>query len=218
MSIIVECNCGEVSVHFATTKPLFRLVCCCADCNAILQWAASKRGHCFYPAHQGIDKLYLENSLRVVKGEENLRWVKITSDTVCLRSVTTCCYSSLFVENLSILGAKIVCIDIDFCKVRGNDYCGVTAQIFERDVPANRTKAVCDGFEGPRFDAGPENTPSWPNVIPTLVRAQTKDIVVPEGFGSIRDVIETSVRERGFIYLDGYNERATVPIDLSGSD
>ena len=114
---VVKCKCGKVEVHLSTTKPLFRLMCCCNDCNAILQWAAWKRQEPFYPAFQGIDKIYMENSLRVLKGENLLRWVKLTKESVCLRSITTCCYSSLFVENLSILGPKIACIDVDFCDV-----------------------------------------------------------------------------------------------------
>ena len=59
--------------------------------------------------------------------ETNLRCVKITPNTVCLRGVATCCYASLFVENLSILGAKIVCVDVDYCEVTGTDVCDVTA-------------------------------------------------------------------------------------------
>jgi hypothetical protein len=145
---IITCDCGELEVHFATTKPLLRLVCCCNDCNAVLHWAAWKSGRTFYPASQGIDKIYLENSLKIVQGEERLRWVKITPETLCLRGVTTCCYSSLFVENLSILGPKIVCVDVDFCKVKGAEICEVTAQIFEKDVPVNRKNAVCAGFNG----------------------------------------------------------------------
>ena len=215
---IITCNCGNVEVHFATTRPLFRLICCCDDCNAILHWAAWKSGSAFYPAHQGIDKIYLQNSLKVVKGEDHLRWVKITPDTVCLRGIATCCYSSLFVENLSILGPKIVCVDVDFCKVTGTDPCDVTAQIFEKDVPNNRKTAVCAGFKGPRFEAGPEETTMWPAVVPTIAKAQHDELVVPDGFRSIRDIIETSVASYGWIHLEGYNTLGTPPIDLAGNN
>jgi hypothetical protein len=103
-----------------------------------------------------------------VRAEEHLRWVEITPETLCLRGVATCCYSSLFVENLSILGPKMVCIDVDFCKFEGAEPCAVTAQIFEKDVPINRKHAVCDGFNGARFAGGPEDTPAWPDVVPTM--------------------------------------------------
>ena len=215
---VISCNCGELEVHFATTKPLFRLICCCSDCNAILHWAAWKSGRTFYPAFQGIDKIYLANSLKIVKGEENLRWVKITPDTMCLRGVATCCYSSLFVENLSILGPKIVCVDVDYCKVKGAEACEVTAQIFEKDVPGNRKKAVCDGFKGARFEEGPEETPMWPSVIPTIVEAQSSEFIVPDGFGSIRDIIEKSVKSNSWIHLEDYNGNDDPPIVLAGSD
>ena len=46
---VITCNCGELEAHFATTKPLFRLICCCNDCNAILHWAAWKNGTTGYP-------------------------------------------------------------------------------------------------------------------------------------------------------------------------
>jgi|TARA_Y100000031_G_scaffold25593_1_gene27573 hypothetical protein len=215
---IITCNCGKLEVHFATTKPLFRLICCCNDCNAILHWAAWKNGRTFYPAFQGIDKIYLENSLKVAKGEENLRWVKITPNSVCLRGVATCCYASLFVENLSILGPKIVCVDVDYCKVRGAEACEVTAQIFEKDVPSNRKNAVCEGFKGPRFEEGPEETPMWPSVIPTIVNAQSNELIVPDGFGSIRDIIEKSVKSYGWIELEDYNDNGDPPIVLAGSN
>ena len=214
---IITCNCGKLEVHFATTKPLFRLICCCDDCNAILHWAAWKSGRTFYPACQGIDKIYLQNSLKIVKGEDNLRWVKITPDTACLRGIATCCYASLIVENLSILGPKIVCVDVDFCKVTGIDACDVTAQIFEKDVPHNRKNAICAGFKGPRFEAGPEETAMWPSVIPTIVKAQTDELIVPDGFGSIRDIIEKSVKLHGWIHLQSYNDHGAPPIDLEGS-
>ena len=215
---VVTCHCGEIEVHFATSKPLFRLICCCDDCNAILHWAAWKGGRAVYPAHQGVDKIYLQNSLKVVQGETNLRWVKMTPNTVCLRGVATCCYASLFVENLSILGPKIVCVDVDYCKVTGTDVCDVTAQIFEKDVPSNRKNAVCEGFQGPRFEAGPEETVRWPSVIPTILKAQTDELVVPDGFGSIRDTIEKSVKSYGWIHLEGYNAPGNPPIDLAGSN
>ena len=215
---IITCDCGELEVHFATTKPLLRLVCCCNDCNAVLHWAAWKSGRTFYPASQGIDKIYLENSLKIVQGEERLRWVKITPETLCLRGVTTCCYSSLFVENLSILGPKIVCVDVDFCKVKGAGTCEVTAQIFEKDVPVNRKNAVCAGFNGARFEEGPEDTPRWPDVVPTINRAQANECILPEGFGSIRDVIEKSVNKHGWIDLEGYNDSGAPPIVLAGSN
>ena len=214
---IITCDCGELEVHFATTKPLFRLICCCNDCNAVLHWAAWKSGHAFYPASQGIDKIYLQNSLKIVKGEENLRWVKITPGTLCLRGVATCCYSSLFVENLSILGPKIVCVDVDFCKVKGAETSEVTAQIFEKDIPGNRKMAVCDGFSGPRFEEGPEDTPMWPDVIPTITKAQSNEFIIPDGFGSIRDIIEKSVNKHGWIHLEGYNDNGSPPIILTGS-
>jgi|TARA_B110000263_G_scaffold45112_1_gene37094 hypothetical protein len=214
---IITCDCGELEVHFATTKPLFRLICCCNDCNAVLHWAAWKSGHAFYPASQGIDKIYLQNSLKIVKGEENLRWVKITPGTLCLRGVATCCYSSLFVENLSILGPKIVCVDVDFCKVKGAETSEVTAQIFEKDIPGNRKRAVCDGFSGPRFEEGPEDTPMWPDVIPTITKAQSNEFIIPDGFGSIRDIIEKSVNKHGWIHLEGYNDNGSPPIILTGS-
>ena len=73
----ITCDCGELEVQFATTKPLFRLICCCNDYNAVPHWAAWKGGHTFYPAAQGIDKIYLENSLKVARGEEHLRWVNL---------------------------------------------------------------------------------------------------------------------------------------------
>jgi hypothetical protein len=212
---VIACNCGETEVHFSTTKPLFRLICCCNDCNAILHWASWKNGTTFYPAFQGIDKIYMENSLKFVKGEENLRWVKITEASVCLRGVTTCCYSSLFVENLSILGPKIVCIDVDFCKVQGVEACDVTAQIFEKDIPSNRKTAVCEGFKGPRFEEGPEDTSMWPSVIPTILEAQSKEIITPDGFGALRDSIEKSVKSYGWINLKGYNENGDPPIVLA---
>ena len=214
---IITCDCGELEVHFATTKPLFRLICCCNDCNAVLHWAAWKSGHAFYPASQGIDKIYLQNSLKIVKGEENLRWVKITPGTLCLRGVATCCYSSLFIENLSILGPKIVCVDVDFCKVKGAETSEVTAQIFEKDIPGNRKRAVCDGFSGPRFEEGPEDTPMWPDVIPTITKAQSNEFIIPDGFGSIRDIIEKSVNKHGWIHLEGYNDNGSPPIILTGS-
>ena len=214
---IITCDCGELEVHFATTKPLFRLICCCNDCNAVLHWAAWKSGHAFYPASQGIDKIYLQNSLKIVKGEENLRWVKITPGTLCLRGVATCCYSSLFVENLSILGPKIVCVDVDFCKVKGAETSEVTAQIFEKDIPGNRKRAVCDGFSGPRFEEGPEDTPMWPDVIPTITKAQSNEFIIPDGFGSIRDIIEKSVNKHDWIHLEGYNDNGSPPIILTGS-
>jgi hypothetical protein len=214
---IITCDCGELEVHFATTKPLFRLICCCNDCNAVLHWAAWKSGHAFYPASQGIDKIYLQNSLKIVKGEENLRWVKITPGTLCLRGVATCCYSSLFVENLSILGPKIVCVDVDFCKVKGAETSEVTAQIFEKDIPGNRKRAVCDGFSGARFEEGPEDSPMWPDVIPTITKAQSNEFIIPDGFGSIRDIIEKSVNKHDWIHLEGYNDNGSPPIILTGS-
>jgi hypothetical protein len=146
-----------------------------------------------------------------------LRWVKITPETLCLRGVATCCYSSLFVENLSILGPKMVCIDVDFCKVEGAEACAVTAQIFEKDVPINRKHAVCDGFNGARFAGGPEDTPAWPDVVPTMSRAQANESICPDGFGSIRDVIEKSVDRHGWIHLEGYNDNGAPPIVLAGS-
>ena len=214
---IITCDCGELEVHFTTTKPLFRLICCCNDCNAVLHWAAWKSGRTFYPAFQGIDKIYLQNSLKIVRGEENLRWVKITPDTLCLRGVATCCYSSLFVENLSILGPKIVCVDVDFCKVKGAETSEVTAQIFEKDIPGNRKRAVCDGFSGARFEEGPEDSPMWPDVIPTITKAQSNEFIIPDGFGSIRDIIEKSVNKYDWIHLEGYNDKGSAPIILAGS-
>jgi hypothetical protein len=155
--------------------------------------------------------------LKVVRGEKHLRWVKITPETLCLRGVATCCYSSLFVENLSILGPTIVCIDVDFCKVKGAEPCEVTAQIFEKDVPVNRKNAVCAGFTGARFEEGPEDTPAWPDVVPTMNKAQAKECILPDGFGSIRDVIEKSVNKHGWVHLEGYNDSGAPPIVLAGS-
>ena len=215
---VVKCKCGEVEVHLSTSKPLFRLMCCCNDCNAILQWAAWKRGESFYPAFQGIDKIYMENSLKFLKGENLLRWVKLTKESVCLRSITTCCYSSLFVENLSILGPKIACIDVDFCDVQGSQVCEVTAQIFEKDVPSNRREAICESFNGPRFEAGPEETSIWPSVIPTILNAQSIEVVFPKGFNPLRKIIEKSVKSYGWINLEDYNDNNKVPIVLSGTN
>ena len=137
---------------------------------------------------------------------------------MCLRGVATCCYSSLFVENLSILGPKIVCVDVDYCKVKGAEACEVTAQIFEKDVPGNRKKAVCDGFRGARFEEGPEDTSMWPSVIPQIVKAQSNELIVPGGFGSIRDIIEKSVKSSGWIHLEGYDDNDDPPIVLTGSN
>ena len=214
----ITCNCGETEAHLSTTKPLFRLICCCNDCNAILQWAAWKNGDIFYPAFQGIDKIYMENGLNFVKGEQNLRWIKITEGSVCLRGVTICCYSSLFVENLSILGPNIVCIDADFCQVKGAETCEVTAQIFEKDIPSNRKTAICEGFNGPRFEEGPEESLKWPSVIKTILDAQSKTLNIPKGFDSLRNIIEKSVEKYGWINLDGYNDDGTPPIVLAKRD
>ena len=164
---------------------------------------------------QGIDKIYMGNSLKVVKGEKNLRWIKITEKSVCLRGVTVCCYSSLFVENLSILGPKIVCIDVDFCHVNGAEPCEITAQIFEKDIPSNRETAICQSFDGPRFKEGPEESQTWPSVIPIIVAAQSKEINIPEGFDSLRNIIEKSVKTYGWINLEGYNDNGAPPIVLA---
>ena len=212
---VITCNCGETEAHFSSTKPLFRLICCCNDCNTILHWAAWKKNRPFYPAFQGIDKIYMENSLKIVKGEQNLRWIKITEDSVCLRGLAVCCYSSLFVENLSILGPNIACIDVDFCQVNGAEPCEITAQIFEKDVPSNREAAICQSFEGPRFMEGPEESQIWPSVIPTIIEAQSKEINTPEGFVSLRNIIEKSVNAYGWISLEGYNDNGAPPIVLA---
>ena len=58
----------------------------------------------------------------------------------------------------------------------------------------------------------------WPSVIPTILKAQTDELVVPDGFGSIRDIIEKSVKSYGWIHLEGYNAPGNPPIDLAGSN
>ena len=101
-----------------------------------------------------------------------------------------------------------------FCK-KG---CEVTAQIFEKDVPVNRKNAVCAGFHGARFEEGPEDTHEWPDVVPTINKAQATQCILPDGFGSIRNVIADSVNKPGWIHLDGYNDSGARPILLAGSN
>ena len=55
-------------------------------------------------------------------------------------------------------------------------------------------------------------------MIPAILKAQTDELVVPDGFGSIRNIIEKSVKSYGWIQLEGYNAPGTPPIDLAGSN
>ena len=58
----------------------------------------------------------------------------------------------------------------------------------------------------------------WPSVIPQIVKAQSNELIVPGGFGSIRDIIEKSVKSSGWIHLEGYDDNDDPPIVLTGSN
>ena len=83
-------------------------------------------------------------------------------------------------------------------------------------MPVNRKEAVCDGFNGARFQAGPKDTQAWPDVVPTMSKGQANECIRPDGFGSIRGLIEKSVDKYGWIHLAGYNDTGAPPIELAG--
>jgi hypothetical protein len=56
----------------------------------------------------------------------------------------------------------------------------------------------------------------WPSVIPAIVKAQSSELIVPDGYGSIRDIIEKSVKSYGWIHLEDYNDNGDPPIVLAG--
>ena len=62
---------------------------------------------------------------------------------------------------------------------------------------------------------GPEESQIWPSVIPTIIEAQSKEINTPEGFVSLRNIIEKSVNAYGWINLEGYNDSGAPPIVLA---
>mgnify|MGYP001207392879 CR=1 FL=1 len=58
----------------------------------------------------------------------------------------------------------------------------------------------------------------WEDSDSYIGECVTNEHLVPDGFGSIRDIIEKSVKSYGWIHLEDYNDNGDPPIVLAGSN
>ena len=92
----ISCLCGEAVFKMSNGRPRRVIECCCVDCFQHLEWASVKGG----PQGPIIPTLsFWENDLVVEKGEDLLQVVLLREKGHSLRLVSTCCFSTLMIDN-----------------------------------------------------------------------------------------------------------------------
>ena len=148
----ISCFCGEAVFKMSNGRPRRVLECCCVDCYQHLDWASVKGG----PQAPVIPTLsYWDNDLVVEKGEDLLQVVLLREKGESLRLVSTCCYSTLMVENPAYNGVMFMLFEeacrIQWDEIQKSPYQTRPAEsrIYAKDFEASRGKL-------PAFNGDPE--------------------------------------------------------------
>ena len=109
-SSTVGCECGLVSFTFAVAQPRTRISCCCVDCRQKCRWAQAQGGPPL-PADvvsfdAPLDLVYFPNAFRVDKGAEHVAFYRLRPDARSINLVSTCCHTTLLVDNVNYHEAK----------------------------------------------------------------------------------------------------------------
>lgn len=113
----ISCFCGEVAFKMSNGRPRRVIECCCVDCFQHLEWASVNGG----PQVPIIPTLsYWENDLVVEKGEDLLQVVLLREKGESLRLVSTCCHSTLMVDNPAYNGVMFMLFE-EACRIQWDD-------------------------------------------------------------------------------------------------
>jgi len=113
----ISCFCGGVVFRMSNGRPRHVIECCCVDCFQHLERASVNGG----PPVPIIPTLsYWENDLVVEKGEDLLQVVLLRENGESLRLVSTCCHSTLLVDNPAYNGVMFMLFE-EACRIQWDD-------------------------------------------------------------------------------------------------
>ena len=140
----ITCKCKAVEIEFNTDKDLFRLQCCCHDCNASVSYAA-KRGGPQAPAAQWVDSSWYPNDFTVTKGENKIGAFLNFENADTTRFYCKECWTLLFGDHV-VYDKKLVVTQIgsfkDFDGLKNTQRMDYQARHFIRDVPDSEIKKL----------------------------------------------------------------------------
>jgi hypothetical protein len=160
-------------------RPRRVIECCCVDCFQHLEWAAVNGG----PQVSTIPTLsYWENDLVVEKGEDLLQVVLLREKGESLRLVSTCCHSTLMVDNPAYNGVMFMLFE-EACRIQRNDIQispyktrPAESRIFVKDIEASRGKL-------PEFNGDPYriHQTCWPPYVDNWKSRTSPTLEHPKG-------------------------------------
>ena len=168
----IRCKCRAVQIEFAADSDLFRLECCCYDCNAAL-WYAHKRGGPRCPEHLCIDSSWFPNDFRIVKGEDSLGAFLNFANADSTRFYCTDCWSVLFADHTAYAG-KILATQVgaykDFEGLVNARRMSPQARHFLKDL-TNEQRAALPPWHGDPSHVYPGVAENWMARFSTVLEA-----------------------------------------------
>lgn len=143
MAAYAECKCKKCKIKFLQGKaPIFRIGCCCVDCNGARDYCTSKGGLCNGGLFQ--DGYYYDNDIEVMSGENDLTFFKMKEDYDTVRGGCKHCNTHLLSWN-PIYGGLIAMTVSDVL----HDFdskCPNLGFIYAKDIPkkTGMSKAEAD--------------------------------------------------------------------------
>ncbi len=156
----IRCRCGAVEIELALSRDVFRLECCCYDCNTGL-WYAHQRGGPPGPANQCIDTSWLANDFRIVKGEAAIGAFLNFKNADTTRFYCKQCWSVLFADHALYAGKVIACQAAAYDGITGLQRMPLQARHFVRDLSEAQRQAL------PPWGGDPANV--YPGVADNLI-------------------------------------------------
>lgn len=113
----ISCYCKRVVFKMSNGRPRRVIECCCVDCFQHLEWASARGG----PTSPIIPTLsYWENDLIIERGEDLLEVVLLREKGKSLRLVSTCCHSTLMIDNPAYNGVIFMLFE-EACNIQWDD-------------------------------------------------------------------------------------------------
>ncbi len=145
----IQCACGAVEIELAIARDLFRLQCCCYDCNAALRYAHN-RGGPPGPSDHCIDSSWFANDFRIPRGANRIGAFKNFVDADTTRFYCTECWSVLFGDH-TVYGGKLIVTQAaayrDFDGLAGAQRMAPRARHFIKDLTSAQ-QAVLPAWQG----------------------------------------------------------------------
>lgn len=140
----IRCACGAVEVELAVASDLFRLQCCCYDCNAALRYA-HKRGGPPGPEDRCIDSSWFANDFRIARGADRIGAFRNFAGADTTRFYCTECWSVLFADH-AVYGGKLIVTQAaayrEFDGLAGAQRMPPRARHFIRDLTSGQQAAL----------------------------------------------------------------------------